>query len=450
MDLFSYQAEREKGANAPLAARMRPETLDELVGQEDVVGPGTLLRRAIEADRLMSAIFYGPPGTGKTTLARLIAKYTRSAFVTLNAVTAGVADVRRVVDEARERLGMYGQRTTLFIDEIHRFNKAQQDALLPHVEEGLIILIGATTENPYFEINKALLSRSQVFTLRPLSPAHLRQIAKRALTDPDRGLGALPLEVTEEALDHWIRFAEGDARRLLGALELAALTTPPDENGKIVLTREVAEASIQRRAVVYDRSGDSHYDTISAFIKSIRGSDPDAALLWLAKMLEAGEDPVFIARRLVILASEDVGNADPQGLVVATAAFQAVQWLGMPEGRIPLAQAVTYLACAPKSNASYMALEKALSDVRRGVSLTVPHHLRDANYPGARELGHGKGYRYPHDYPGHWVEQSYLPPGMKPPGYYRPSDQGYERIIRRRAAARRKNAAGTPEMEEDR
>ncbi|ADG05830.1 replication-associated recombination protein A [Kyrpidia tusciae] len=438
MDLFSYREEQERRVNAPLAVRMRPATLDELMGQEEIVGPGTLLRRAIEADRLTSVIFYGPPGVGKTTLARLIAGYTRSVFVTLSAVTAGIADLRRVVDDARDRLGMYGQKTTLFIDEIHRFNKAQQDALLPHMEDGLVILIGATTENPYFEVNKALLSRSLVFALRPLTPEALKTIARRAIADKERGLGTMPLEVHEEALDHWVRYCEGDARRLLGALELAALTTAPDDRGRIVITRSVAEASIQRRAVVYDREGDAHYDTISAFIKSVRGSDPDAALLWLAKMLKAGEDPLFIARRLVILASEDIGNADPQGLVVATSAFQAVQWLGMPEGRIPLAQATTYLATAPKSNASYMALEKALAEVGQGLDLTVPRHLRDAHYGGAKALGHGEGYLYPHDYPGHWVEQSYLPPGMAPRRYYRPSDQGYEEQIARFMAARRK------------
>lgn len=438
MDLFSYREEQERRMNAPLAVRMRPATLDELMGQEDIVGPGTLLRRAIEADRLTSVIFYGPPGVGKTTLARLIAGYTRSVFVTLSAVTAGIADLRRVVDDARERLGMYGQKTTLFLDEIHRFNKAQQDALLPHMEDGLIILIGATTENPYFEVNKALLSRSLVFALRPLTPEALKTIARRAIADKERGLGTMPLEVHEEALDHWVRYCEGDARRLLGALELAALTTAPDDRGRIVITLSVAEASIQRRAVVYDREGDAHYDTISAFIKSVRGSDPDAALLWLAKMLKAGEDPLFIARRLVILASEDIGNADPQGLVVATSAFQAVQWLGMPEGRIPLAQATTYLATAPKSNASYMALEKALAEVGQGLDLTVPRHLRDAHYGGAKALGHGEGYLYPHDYPGHWVKQSYLPQGMAPRRYYRPSDQGYEEQIARFMAARRK------------
>lgn len=430
MDLFSYQAEQEQKKVAPLAARMRPRTLEEMVGQEDIIGPGKLLRRAIESDQLQSLILYGPPGTGKTTIAQVIAGHTRSAFVTLNAVTAGIADIRRVVEQAKENMALYQQRTVLFIDEIHRFNKAQQDALLPHVEDGTIILIGATTENPFFEVNAALLSRSQIFPLNLLKEEHLRKIAMRALQDKERGLGHFRVQISEAALEHLIRYAAGDARRLLNALELAVLSTPPAEDGMIHIDLAVAEESIQQRAVHYDKGGDQHYDTISAFIKSIRGSDPDAALYWLAKMIAAGEDPLFIARRIVIAAAEDIGNADPQALLVAVAAYQAVQWVGMPEGRIPLAQAVTYLASAPKSNAAYKGIGEALRDVQSGQSLEVPLHLRDAQYKGAARLGHGKGYLYPHDFPGHVVEQQYLPDALQGRRYYRPTTNGYEAVIK--------------------
>jgi putative ATPase len=430
MDLFSYQAEQEQKQIAPLAARMRPRTLDELVGQQEIIGPGKLLRRAIESDRLHSLILYGPPGTGKTTIAQIVAGHTKSFFCTLNAVTAGIADIRQVVERAKENLALHQKRTVLFIDEIHRFNKAQQDALLPHVEDGTIILIGATTENPFFEVNSALLSRSLVFPVKRLTEEDLRKIARRALQDEERGLGHFRVQVDDRALEHLIRSADGDARRLLNALELAVLSTHPGEDGTVHIDLAVAEESIQQRAVQYDKNGDQHYDTISAFIKSIRGSDPDAAIYWLAKMITAGEDPLFIARRLVIAASEDIGNADPQALQVAVAAYQAVSWIGMPEGRIPLAQATTYLASAPKSNAAYRAINEALEDIQQGKPLEVPVHLRDAHYKGAARLGHGKGYLYPHDYPGHVVAQFYLPDELKHRRYYRPSDNGYERTIR--------------------
>ncbi|WP_018133495.1 AAA family ATPase [Effusibacillus pohliae] len=430
MDLFSFQAEESQQKLAPLAARMRPRTLDELVGQDAIVGPGKLLRRAIEADQLSSIILYGPPGTGKTTIAKIIAGHTKSYFHTLNAVTAGVSDIRQVVEEAKNRLAMYNQRTVLFVDEIHRFNKAQQDALLPNVEDGLIILIGATTENPFFEVNAALLSRSQVFPLSLLAEDDLRQVARQALQDPERGLGHFSVKMDEEALDHLVRCADGDARRLLNALELAVLSTPPGDDGTIHVTLDVAAESIQRRAVRYDKSGDQHYDTISAFIKSIRGSDPDAALFWLARMIDAGEDPRFIARRLVISASEDIGNADPQALQVAVAAFQAVELIGMPEGRIVLAQAAAYLASAPKSNAAYVGIGEALETIRQGASVEVPLHLRDKHYKGAVQLGHGQGYLYPHDYPGNYVKQQYLPDALRDATFYRPTANGYEKKIR--------------------
>lgn len=430
MDLFSFQAEEAQKSMAPLAARMRPQSLDDLAGQDEIVGPGKLLRRAIETDQLSSIILFGPPGTGKTTIAKIIAGSTKSHFHTLNAVTAGVADIRQVVEEAKNRLAMYNRRTVLFIDEIHRFNKAQQDALLPHVEDGLIILIGATTENPFFEVNAALLSRSQVFSLKPLTEDDLKRVARKALEDPERGLGHFSVKMDEDALAHLVRCADGDARRLLNAIELAVLSTPPGEDGTVHVTLEAAAESIQRRAVRYDKSGDQHYDTISAFIKSIRGSDPHAALFWLARMIDAGEDPLFIARRLVISASEDVGNADPQGLQVAVAAFQAVERIGMPEARIVLAQATAYLASAPKSNASYVGINKALSEIRKGGSVEVPLHLRDAQYKGASRLGHGKGYLYPHDYPGHFVEQTYLPASLRGRTFYHPTSNGYEGKIR--------------------
>ncbi|QQE73242.1 AAA family ATPase [Brevibacillus composti] len=437
MDLFSFAHEtQDKGRSKPLAARMRPRTIQDVIGQEHILGPGKLLRRAIEADQVSSLIFYGPPGTGKTTLAKVIAGTTRTYFAELNAVTAGVADIRKVVDESKERLVMGGQRTTLFVDEIHRFNKSQQDALLPYVEDGTITLIGATTENPFFEVNPALLSRSQIFSLQPLTHEHLRQVMERALRDEENGLAELYVEVTHEASEHLIHYAEGDARRLLNALELAATTTPPGPDGRIVITLDVAVESIQRRAVRYDKSGDNHYDTASAFIKSIRGSDPDAALYWLARMIDAGEDPRFIARRLIISASEDIGNADPHAITVAVSCFQALELVGMPEGRIPLAQATTYLATAPKSNAAYNGINKALETIRTDGHKPVPIHLRDAAYKGASRLGHGQGYLYPHDYPGGYVPQQYLPDEVQA-RFYVPKPIGYEREIMRLQTERR-------------
>ncbi|WP_035462069.1 replication-associated recombination protein A [Alicyclobacillus macrosporangiidus] len=426
MDLFEAQAEREQELEAPLAHRMRPRTLDEVVGQAHVVGPGSSLRRAIETDRLRSVIFYGPPGTGKTTLAHVIARATKARFASLNAVSSGVADIRHVIEQAKEERRLYGRRTVLFIDEIHRFNKAQQDALLPFVERGLVTLIGATTENPYVQVNAALVSRSQVYRLDPLDAADIRRLLERALADGERGLGAYAATVTDAALDVIVRFAAGDARRALNALELAVTTAPVGADGRVEVDEEHARAAIQQRQVVYDTGGDEHYDTISAFIKSVRGSDADAAILWLAKMLTAGEDPMFIARRLVILAAEDIGLADPQALPLAVAAMHAVQAIGMPEGRIPLAEATAYLARAPKSNAAYRAINEAMHDVAQGLPLTVPPHLRGTGYRGAEQLGSGIGYLYPHDYPGHWVEQDYWPVGVAPRKYLQEDSQHQE------------------------
>lgn len=444
MDLFSFAHEQQSvDRSKPLAARLRPRTIDEVIGQSHILAPGKLLRRAIEADQVSSFIFYGPPGTGKTTLAKVIANTTKTHFSELNAVTAGVADIRKIVEEAKERLVMSQQRTTLFVDEIHRFNKSQQDALLPFVEEGTIILIGATTENPFFEVNSALLSRSQIFPLQPLNELELGQIIDRALVDQVHGLGELSIEVEQEAREHLIRYAEGDARRLLNALELAATTTPLSADGTIKIDLEVAVESIQRRAVRYDKSGDNHYDTISAFIKSIRGSDPDAALYWLARMIDAGEDPKFIARRLIISASEDVGNADPQAILVAMACFQAVQVIGMPEGRIPLGQATTYLATAPKSNAAYNGINQALAVIQTDGHKPVPVHLRDQSYKGAAKLGHGQGYLYPHHYPDGYVPQQYLPDGVDYQ-LYQPKDIGYEKDIRALQQARKETAGRKP------
>ncbi|MCS6773545.1 MAG: AAA family ATPase, partial [Thermoflexales bacterium] len=425
-------------AELPLAARMRPRTLDEFIGQEHIVGPGRLLRRAIEADRLFSSIiFWGPPGTGKTTLARLIARHTRAHFESLNAVMAGIADIRRVVTEARERRKLYHQRTLLLVDEIHRFNKAQQDALLPHVEDGTVTLIGATTENPYFEVNSALLSRSRLFMLRPLTEEEVLRILHLALNDPERGYGArrLPdgrsqIQADEDALRHLARVASGDARSALNALELAVESTVPDADGVIRINLGVAQESIQRRAVLYDKEGDAHYDTISAFIKSVRGSDPDAALYWLAKMLYAGEDPRFIMRRLLILASEDVGLADPMALVVAAAAAQSLDYVGMPEGVYALVEATLYLATAPKSNSATHYFRARAHIEAEGVG-EVPNHLKDSNRD-ARGLGHGKGYLYPHDFEGHWTPQSYLPPQVAGTAFYTPSAEGYERTVAER------------------
>jgi putative ATPase len=431
MDLFTFAREEQLTREAPLAARMRPRTLDEFVGQEHILGPGKLLRRAIEADRLFSSIIlWGPPGTGKTSLAMIIANTTKSHFESLSAVLAGVADLRRVITEAKERRALYGQRTILLVDEIHRWNKVQQDALLPHVEDGTIVLIGSTTENPYFEVIPPLVSRSRVFQLRPLTEEQTLTLLRRALKDPERGYGRRKIEITDEALEHLAHVAGGDARVALNALELAVESTPPDAEDVIHIDLAAAQDSIQRRAVRYDKAGDEHYDTISAFIKSVRGSDPDAALYWLAKMIYAGEDPKFIMRRLLILASEDIGLADPQAIAVTAACARALEWVGLPEAQYHLAQATVYLATAPKSN-SLGAYFKALEDVEAKGATEVPDHLKDASRD-AQALGHGKGYKYPHDYPDHWVEQQYLPDALKGRRYYQPSDQGYEREIKER------------------
>jgi len=410
MELFADGTLRE-----PLAYRICPRTMDEYVGQEHILGRGKLLRRAIEADRIASLILFGPPGSGKTALARVIAEKTKAHFEWLNAATAGLDDLRKVIHAARMRKAK-GIRTILFLDEIHRFNRLQQDALLPDVEEGNVILIAATVENPFFYVNSALLSRSQVFELKPLSEGEILKVLNNALLDKDRGLGNLKVVIAEDALKHIAKMSDGDARRALSALEIAVLTTPPDERGSINITIQIAEESIQKKVIVYDRRGDQHYDTVSAFIKSMRGSDPDAAIYYLAKMLYAGEDPRFIARRIVICASEDVGNADPLALVIATSALRAVEFIGMPEARIPLAQAAIYVANAPKSNACYRAIEAALEDIKNEQTMEVPEHLKDSHYPGAKKLGHGKGYKYPHDYGG-YVEQEYL---TKKKEYYRP------------------------------
>jgi len=435
MNLFTYSQAEEAKKTAPLAARMRPRTLNEFVGQEAILGEGKLLRRLILADRVTSVIFYGPPGTGKTTLAQVIAHTTQAAFQALNAVTAGVAELRQVVKEAQERRGAFGRKTVLFLDEIHRFNRAQQDALLPYVEDGTLTLIGATTENPFFAVNAALLSRSQIFQLQPLTAAELREIVMRALHDRERGLGEYQVELAPEALEHLVEQANGDARTVLNALELAVLSTPLNSDGKYYITLPIAEESIQKRKIVYDQKGDNHYDNISALIKSMRGSDPQAAVYWLAKMLVAGEDPKFIARRVVICAAEDIGNADPQALVIANAALQAVKEIGMPEARIPLAQAVIYLATAPKSNAVVVAIDQAMAAVQRDGGAAVPPHLRDAHYAGAQKLGNGIGYKYPHDYPGNYVVQEYLPPALADVQFYVPTVNGAEAVIKDRLQA---------------
>ena len=412
----------------PLAARMRPRGLNEFVGQSHILGPGQLLRRAIEADRIQSLIFYGPPGTGKTSLAQIIARQTRSKFERLSGVESNVADMRRVLSLAANRLENKQQSTILFIDEIHRFNKAQQDVLLPDVEGGVVRLIGATTHNPFFFVNSPLVSRSQIFELRPLGEEELYALLQRALADPERGLGYLKVRADEAALRHLAKLSDGDARKALNALEIATLTTAPDADGAIHLDLTVAEQSIQKKAVVYDDE-DAHYDTISAFIKSMRGSDPDATLYWLAKMIHAGEDPRFIARRIVIHAAEDVGLADPMALVLANAAFQAAEFIGWPEARIPLAEAAIYIATATKSNSTVLAIDAALKDVESGRTLAVPEHLRDASYRGAKRLGHGQGYQYAHDHPEHFVAQDYLGADKR---YYEPTEQGVEKKIKER------------------
>lgn len=430
MDLFDYMRENTQEKQSPLASRMRPSSLDEIVGQKHILGKDKMLYRAIAADKLSSVIFYGPPGTGKTTLARVIANTTSADFRQLNATVAGKKDMEEVTAGARANLGMYGRKTILFVDEIHRFNKSQQDYLLPFVEDGTVILIGATTENPYFEVNGALLSRSIIFELKALEQQDIRELVLRALQDKEKGMGSFGAEITDEALEFLSDTANGDARNALNAIELGILTTPRDENGRICITLEVAQECIQRRAVRYDKSGDNHYDTISAFIKSMRGSDPDAAVYYLARMLYAGEDIKFIARRIMICASEDVGNADPQALVVAVAAAQAVERLGMPEAQIVLSQAVSYVAAAPKSNAACVAALEAMEAVESDRTAPIPVHLQDAHYKGAAKLGHGLGYKYAHDYPNHYVKQQYLPDGYEGRKFYRPTNNGYEKKMK--------------------
>ncbi len=432
MTLFEHEAGRRLQRNAPLAARMRPRTFEELVGQEHVVGPGRVLRRAIEADRIPSIILWGPPGSGKTTLANLVATATRSHFSPISAVGSGVADLRREVAAAQERLGMHDRRTILFIDEIHRFNKAQQDVILPHVESGAVILIGATTENPSFEVNAPLLSRSRVFTLEALQDEDIDKLVRRAAVDEERGLGAMSPHLDDDAMEALVTLSNGDARTALNALELAVSAAEPDASGVRRITREQVEDAMQRQWVIYDRDGDAHYDTISAFIKSVRGSDPDAAVYWLARMVEAGEDPLFVARRLVVLAAEDVGLADPQALPVAVAAQQAVHFIGMPEGRIPLAEATVYLATAPKSNAAYQAIGKAIEDVKATRNDPVPLHLRNAPTGLMRNMGYGEGYKYSHDYEGHFAPMQNLPERLQGRRYYTPTDQGYEKEVAER------------------
>lgn len=435
MDLFESASIEALKANAPLADRMRPRTLSDYIGQSSIVGKGRLLRRAIEADQLSSLIFYGPPGTGKTTLAKIIANSTKAHFITLNAVLSGVKDIRDSIAQAKDTFKLYGKRTILFIDEVHRFNKSQQDALLPHVENGVIILIGATTENPYFEVNKALVSRSRIFQLQKLTQDELGDVVQSVLSDPIRGYGKLQIEIEVSAHEHLTTTANGDARTLLNALELAVTTTAPDKSGKILLTLEIIEESIQKRAVLYDKDGDAHYDIISAFIKSIRGSDPDAALYWLAKMIYAGEDPRFIFRRMIILASEDIGLADPNALQVVMSASQAYDYIGMPEGRFPLSQACLYLATAPKSNTT-LSLFDALRSVEQSLKDEVPNHLKDSSRD--REgFGHGEGYLYPHAYRDHWVEQQYLPDEFQGKVFYKPTSEGYEANIKTTVEQRR-------------
>lgn len=430
MDLFEYNRDKNLKKQSPLASRMRPDNLDEFVGQRHIMGNGKMLTRAIKADNLSSVIFYGPPGTGKTTLAHIIANTTKSHFVQINATSAGVKEIKEVVNDAKDRLGMDGERTILFIDEIHRFNKSQQDALLPHVEDGTVILIGATTENPYFEVNKALVSRSLIFELKQLETTDIELLLRRALCDEVKGYGNFDISIDDESLHFLADASNGDARTALNALELSVLSTNKDENGKIIIDIKTAEECIQKRALNYEKDGDNHYDTVSAFIKSMRGSDPDAALYYLAKMIYAGEDVRFIARRIVICASEDVGNADPHALQIAVSAASAVDFIGMPESRIILAQAVTYVSCAPKSNASYIAIDKALNDVKNKKICSVPDHLKDSHYSGASQLGHGNGYKYAHDYDGHYVKQQYLPDELVGTVYYEPTTNGVEKKIK--------------------
>nr|WP_288828403.1 replication-associated recombination protein A [uncultured Clostridium sp.] len=431
MDLFDYMRENTMEKESPLASRLRPSTLEEVVGQQHIIGKDKLLYRAIKADKLGSVIFYGPPGTGKTTLARVIANTTSADFKQLNATVAGKKDMEEIVKEAKDSLGMYGKKTILFVDEIHRFNKGQQDYLLPFVEDGTLILIGATTENPYFEVNGALLSRSRVFELKTLEKEDIKELIRRAVYDKEKGMGAYDAVIDPEAEDFLADVANGDARAALNAVELGVMTTERDSHdGKIHIDMEVAQECIQKRAVRYDKNGDNHYDTISAFIKSMRGSDPDAAVYYLARMLYAGEDIKFIARRIMICASEDVGNADPQALVVAVAAAQAVERIGLPEAQIILSQAVTYVACAPKSNAACIAVFEAQDAVKNKKTMPIPVHLQDSHYKGSSKLGHGQGYLYAHDYENHYVKQQYLPDGLDGTEFYRPTENGYEKKIR--------------------
>ena len=430
MDLFDYMRANTMEKESPLASRMRPTTLDEVVGQKHIIGKDKLLYRAIKADKLGSVIFYGPPGTGKTTLAKVIANTTSARFEQINATVAGKKDMEEIVKNAKDAIGMYGKKTILFVDEIHRFNKSQQDYLLPFVEDGTITLIGATTENPYFEVNNALLSRSRIFELKPLEKQDIRELVMRAVYDTKKGMGTYGADITDEAADFLADVANGDARAALNAVELGILTTDKSDDGKIHITIDVAAECIQKRVVRYDHDGDNHYDTISAFIKSMRGSDPDAAVYYLARMLYAGEDVKFIARRIMICASEDVGNADPNALVVAVSAAQAVERIGMPESQIILSQAAAYVATAPKSNAAYMGIAKAMKTVADTRTMPVPAHLQDRHYKGAEKLGHGLGYKYAHDYPNHYVTQQYLPDGMEGIRFYEPSENGYEKKIR--------------------
>lgn len=429
MDLFDYMRENSMKDNSPLAQRMRPRNLDEVVGQRHIIGPDKLLYRAIKADKLSSIIFYGPPGTGKTTLAKVIANTTSADFRQINATVAGKKDMEDVVEAAKNNMGMYGRKTILFVDEIHRFNKGQQDYLLPFVEDGTLILIGATTENPYFEVNSALISRSIIFELKALEKEDILSLIRTAVYDKERGMGAYDAVIDEDAAEFLADIANGDARNALNAVELGIMSTNRSDDGKIHITLEVAQECIQKRVIRYDKTGDNHYDTISAFIKSMRGSDPDAALYYLARMLYAGEDIKFIARRIMICASEDVGNADPQALVVAVSACQAVERIGMPEAQIILAQAVTYIATAPKSNASYIGIDKAMAQVAGEKTAVIPPHLQDAHYKGVAKLGHGTGYMYAHDYPMHYVKQQYLPDTLVGHKFYEPTDNGYEKQI---------------------
>ncbi|WP_041606471.1 replication-associated recombination protein A [Halothermothrix orenii] len=431
MNLFEQNSE-SNDKNRPLAYRMRPGNLDEFYGQEDVIGPGKPLRRAIEADRVQSLILYGPPGCGKTSLAQVIARKTEGKFIRINAVTSGVSKIREVIDKASKNRSLHGIKTILFIDEIHRFNKSQQDALLPAVESGTITLIGATTENPYFEVNSPLLSRSRIVRLKPLKKEDIIKILKNALNNEERGLGNYNIDISQDALQYLASIAGGDARTALNGLEIAVLTTPPDKEGIIHINKNIISESLQKKLLKYDKQGDNHYDVVSAFIKSMRGSDPDAALFWLARMLESGEDPRFIARRIIVHAAEDVGMADPMALVVATSAANAVEYVGLPEARIPLAEAVIYIATAPKSNSVITGIDAALNYVKNNDTGEVPLHLRDAHYKGARNLKHGLGYKYPHDYPYHYVKQQYVPDEVTGTEFYKPGQQGREKKIKQR------------------